>query len=133
MHEASIAMSIMNIARAAMKEHGNARVELIEVAIGQLRAIEPELLMRSFTYLAKGTVCEAARLLPNVIPVTARCHSCETVSHISKFRFECEACGNTDLEILSGQELRVEKITAVPLPDTGSEMMQGQIEREPVR
>ena len=133
MHEASIAMSILGIARNAMKDQPNARVDRIDVAIGRLRAVEPELLVRSFSYLAKDTICAEATMHPREVPITAKCRSCNAISEIRHFRFECEACDCTDLEILSGRELRVEKITAVPVPSSGFEMVKGQMEREPVR
>nr|WP_319515819.1 hydrogenase maturation nickel metallochaperone HypA [uncultured Cohaesibacter sp.] len=119
MHEASIAMSILRIAVTAMEDQHDAEVDLIRISIGKLKAIEPELLVHSFSALSKGTVCEKARLDYREIPVTVRCRSCEAISEIQRFRFHCAECRGTDLEILTGRELRVEKILAMPVQTRG--------------
>ncbi|WP_057461177.1 hydrogenase maturation nickel metallochaperone HypA [Pseudovibrio sp. POLY-S9] len=114
MHEASIAMSILRIANSAMGDRKDAKVVRIEVAIGKLKAIEPEFLVQCFTALAKGTLCESAKLQPREVPVTVRCRSCSGMSEIQRFHFKCDFCSASDLEILSGRELKVEKIHAKP-------------------
>ncbi|WP_093174879.1 hydrogenase maturation nickel metallochaperone HypA [Pseudovibrio sp. Tun.PSC04-5.I4] len=82
MHEASIAMSILRIANSAMGDLKDAEVDRIEVVIGKLKAIEPELLVQCFTALAKGTLCENAKLQPREVPVTVRCRSCSGKTEI---------------------------------------------------
>ena len=48
MHEASIVMSILRIAISAMKDQQDSEVERIELSIGKLKAVEPQLLVQSF-------------------------------------------------------------------------------------
>jgi len=114
MHEASIVMSILRIATSAMKDQQDAEVDRIEVSVGRLKAVEPQLLVQCFTFLAKGTVCENAQLHCREIPVTAHCRSCGRQSEIQRFHFKCDACAGSDLKILSGSELKIDKIFAVP-------------------
>ena len=114
MHEASIVMSILRIAISAIKDQEDSEVERIELSIGKLKAVEPQLLVQSFIALSKGTVCENARLHCREIPVTALCRSCGCQNEIKRFHFKCDACAGSDLKVLSGSELKIDKIFAVP-------------------
>ena len=112
MHEATIVMSILGIARNAMADHLNARVSRIEVSVGKLRAIEPSLLETCFAELSGGSVCQGAELVVNTIPITARCRDCGRTSLIDRFRFRCCACHGNGLDVVTGRELRVDRLIA---------------------
>ena len=97
MHEATIVMSILGIARNAMANRSDALVSRIEVSVGKLRAVEPSLLKACFAELSGGSVCQGAVLVVNTIPITARCRDCGRTSPIDRFRFRCCACRSTGL------------------------------------
>ena len=63
MHETRIVMSILRIAISSMKDHQDFEIDRIELSIGKLKAVEPQLLVPSFIALSKGTVCENALLV----------------------------------------------------------------------
>lgn len=120
MHEASIVMSILRIAISTMKDHQDSEIDRIQLSVGKLKAVEPQLLVQSFIALSKGTVCENAQLHCLEIPVTAQCRSCGEQCEIKRFHFKCDACAGSDLKILSGDELKIDKIFAVPVTHPNS-------------
>lgn len=112
MHEATIVMSILGIARRAMADRPDALVSRIEISVGKLRAVEPCLLETCFAELSDGSACQGAALVINTIPVTARCRDCGRTTRVNRFRFRCHTCGSTGLDIVTGRELRVDRLIA---------------------
>jgi len=53
-HELSIAEEIYRASRAAVAEHGSGRLERVTVAVGELAAIEPDLLTFAWEALTQG-------------------------------------------------------------------------------
>ena len=112
MHEATIVMSILGIARRAMADRPDALVSRIEISVGKLRAVEPCLLETCFAELSDGSACQGAALAINTIPITARCRDCGRITRINRFRFRCHTCSSADLDIVTGRELRVDRLIA---------------------
>lgn len=112
MHEASIAASLLQIAQRALASSAGTKVLRIDVSIGRLKAVEAELVESCFGFMAEGTACEGAEMKVQVIPVTARCQACGETSEIQRYRFVCAACGGTELTVIGGRELRVDRILA---------------------
>lgn len=104
MHELSIAQAVM----AIVAEHaGERRVTRVEVEVGHLRQVVPDALRFAFELVAQDTVAEGAELSLREVPVRARCRACGTTSPQRRFPLACGTCGGVDLEIVSGEELRV--------------------------
>ncbi|MBT3063200.1 MAG: hydrogenase maturation nickel metallochaperone HypA [Candidatus Thiodiazotropha sp.] len=112
MHEASIAQSLLCIVQQSAAKTNAEKITRIEVSIGRLNAVEPELLSSCFEFIAEGTVCEDAELVILVIPISVRCNECGEISTISSYRFRCASCTGNALSVISGRELKVERIQA---------------------
>lgn len=112
MHEATIAASLLGIVERSAADAGASEIIRIEVALGRLKAVEPDLLESCFEFMAEGTVCQGAELAIRHIPIIARCRNCGCLSEISAFRFRCGYCEGRDLEVVSGRELKVDRILA---------------------
>ena len=54
MHELSVAIEIMRAARAELAAAGGGRLRAVKVAVGELAAVEPELLQYAWQALAAG-------------------------------------------------------------------------------
>ena len=113
MHEASIAQSLLGIVQRAVEKTEVRKIVQIEISIGRLKAIEPELLVSCFDFMAEETVCEGAELMINEIPISVSCEACGEISDVSGFRFRCGICDSGALKIIRGSELKVDRIQAI--------------------
>ena len=111
MHELALAESIVDIAvRHAGGRGGRGRITRVEVAVGHLRQVVPSALSFAFELLAQGTPLEGAELALHEVPAAGRCRACGTESRLDGFPLSCRACGSGDVEIVAGEELRVESL-----------------------
>ena len=106
MHELGITEEIV----ALVVEHARgARVIAVVLEIGKLTAVLPEAVRFCFELCSAGTVLEGARLEIIETPGRARCRACGTEVVLERPFGFCD-CGGTDLEWLSGEELRVKEM-----------------------
>ena len=108
MHELSIAQAIVDI---AVRNAGGSRVTCVEVQVGRLRQVVPAALEFSFELCAHGTVAEGAALELEVLPVGVRCPSCAAESQPAGFPLACAACGALNVDVVQGEELRVQSLS----------------------
>ena len=71
MHEASIVTALLARVEAEAAARGAARAHRVELQLGELAGVEPELLLRAWEVFRTGTVCDGAELA-----VALRCGSC---------------------------------------------------------
>jgi len=106
-HELSLSSAIVN---TVVKHAGGRRVTVVELRVGKLRQVIPDTLEFYFEFVARGTVCEGARLEQEVIDARLHCRECDHVWRIEIPAFRCPQCGGSDVEIASGNEFEVEAI-----------------------
>ena len=107
MHELSLAGAIVN---TVVKHADDRRVTGVYLRVGRLRQVIPDTLDFYFEFVARGTVCEGARLEQEVIDARLRCRPCQLDWGIEIPAFRCPTCGGSEVEIASGQEFEVESI-----------------------
>jgi hydrogenase nickel incorporation protein HypA/HybF len=107
MHELSLSGAVLN---TVVKHAGERRVSLISVRVGRLRQVVPDTLEFYFEFVARGTVCEGARLELEIVEASLRCHACEREWEIEIPAFRCPTCAGADVEVASGTEFEVESI-----------------------
>ncbi len=107
MHELGITQEIVAI---AAKHGGGRRVRKVVVEIGKLSAVLPDAVRFCFDLCAAGTPVEGAALDISEPPGTARCRGCGGGVELDRPFGRCDACGGTDLDRLTGDELRVTSI-----------------------
>ncbi|MCE0723219.1 MULTISPECIES: hydrogenase maturation nickel metallochaperone HypA [Legionella] len=110
MHELWLCQSILEIIKENTAKKGHAQVKKVILEIGQLAAVEKNALIFSFNIASKGTVAENAVLEIIDVPAEAFCESCKKVVPLRQYYEECAACGSHSLEILQGEELRVQSM-----------------------
>src|SRR5215831_18240044 len=109
MHELGIVQEIL----AVVTEHsGGARVRRVVLEIGKLSAVLPDAVRFCFDLCSEGTVAEGASLDIIETPGRARCRACGADVTLERPFGVC-ACGSSDLEWLSGEELRVKEMEVV--------------------
>jgi len=103
MHELGIAVEVVG---AVSARAGKNRVKRVIVQIGALCAVLPDALRFCFDLAAEGTIVQGAKLEILLGPGRARCRACS--SELELFRpFGSCPCGGTELDFLTGDELRV--------------------------
>lgn len=92
-----------------------AQVLRVVLEVGKLSAILPDAIRFCFDLCCEGTEVAGAFLEIREIPGRARCRSCAAEVLLERPFGRC-ACGNTDLEWLSGEELRIREIEIADRP-----------------
>ena len=110
MHEISIAERIIQIAEAKAREQNAQSIQVIKLRLGTFTTIVPDALQFAFEIARHGTLSRDARLDIEIVPMIVRCVVCEASTQpVGGICLICEQCG-FPLEILSGEELRIEYI-----------------------
>ena len=106
MHELSLSSAIVN---TAVKHAAGRRVTLVSLRVGALRQVVPDTLEFYFGFVARGTICEGARLEQELVPALVRCEGCGHEWELDLPLFRCARCGG-GAAVVSGDELEVESI-----------------------
>jgi hydrogenase nickel incorporation protein HypA/HybF len=107
MHELSLSSAIV----ATVEKHAEGRpVDVVNLTVGALRQVVPDSLEFYFEIVARGTVCEGARLELELVPARLRCAPCGSERELSEHGFRCPSCGGADVTVTGGDEFEVESI-----------------------
>jgi hydrogenase nickel insertion protein HypA len=109
MHEASIALSILDIVQSKCREEGCRSVDSVRVRIGKAAGILPDSLVFAFDAAKDNTVAKNATLTIETVPVGGTCHDCkkEFTVEDAQYVFSCPLCGSKSFEITSGREMEI--------------------------
>lgn len=119
MHELSLSSAIVD---TAVRHAAGRRVTAIALRIGGLRQVVPDSLVFYFEFVAKGTVCEGARLEHTFLAARLRCAVCGREWEMGSPAFRCPTCGDAQVAVVSGNEFEVESIDVEepdPCPASG--------------
>ena len=106
MHELGLAQEIVDIVSAKV---GTDKVARVVLEVGALALVLPDALRFCFDLAAADTAVEGAELDIVEIPGRARCQACGGAVALTRPFGRCE-CGSSDLEWLSGEELRIKTV-----------------------
>jgi hydrogenase nickel incorporation protein HypA/HybF len=106
-HELSLSGAVVN---TVVKHAGERPVSLVNLRVGRLRQVVPETLEFYFEFVARGTICEGARLEQEIVAASLRCMVCAQEWEIEIPAFRCPSCGSSDVMVASGEEFEVESI-----------------------
>jgi len=114
-HELSIAHEILRTCRHAVAGHGPGRLETVRVAVGELSAVEPDLLCFAWEALTAEGPDAGSRLDVEWRPARQHCPTCDADKPRSAGTWlrVCPDCGAV-LEVDGGDELDVLQLTFVP-------------------
>lgn len=108
MHELSIAMSMIEIAREEAVTRGGGRVLALHLRLGPLSGVVKDALLFSYEIAAAGTELEGSRLVIEEVPVTVFCRACNQQRTIETIQLlGCPVCGELTPEVISGRELQI--------------------------
>jgi len=110
MHELSIATSILKTAEREVENSGGHAVKEITLSVGKLAGVEIDSLKFIWGACMKHTVLEKAEIVLLEPKGKAVCMECGTVFALSKLYDSCPKCGSYFREIMSGKELKINKL-----------------------
>ncbi|WP_151193032.1 hydrogenase maturation nickel metallochaperone HypA [Cysteiniphilum sp. JM-1] len=115
MHEFSLCQSVITIVLDKAKSMGYEAqaVRQIELCVGQLAGVDIESMRFWFPVAAKDTPLAQSTLNIMAQLAWAHCLTCTHDYQLSKFYHACPKCQSHDKEILTGQDMLVEKIEFV--------------------
>jgi len=104
MHELSLTRDIVDICR---NRATGRRIVSVTLEIGELSGVMPESIEFCFDECTRGTVVEGALLRFDLVAAKGYCRECSAEFELKTFHSSCPKCGGTDMEIISGEEMRV--------------------------
>jgi hydrogenase nickel incorporation protein HypA/HybF len=110
MHELSLVMGIVDLAREEAGKHDSCLIEEIVMDIGELSGVEMLSFDFAWNQAVKGTLLENTERKINRIPGSGNCLDCGTVFPMQQFFDPCPACGEHLVEVISGKEMRVKTL-----------------------
>ncbi|MEH1765920.1 hydrogenase maturation nickel metallochaperone HypA [Nostoc sp.] len=106
MHELGITQNIVAIVTENAK---GAKVQRVLLEIGKLSAIMPDAIRFCFDICTQGTILAGAKLEIVEIPGLAKCRQCGAEIAIDKPFGICN-CGSVQLDLITGEELKIKEI-----------------------
>jgi hydrogenase nickel insertion protein HypA len=122
-HEMGLAVSIYRTCRQALAGRTDGAIEWVRVAIGELSAVEPDLLRFAWEAVTAGGHDAGARLDIEWRPARQHCPECgeDKPRREGSWLPLCPDCG-TPLAVEGGQELDVLQLSFLPYDDEGEEV-----------
>ncbi|MCG6963473.1 MAG: hydrogenase maturation nickel metallochaperone HypA [Acidobacteria bacterium] len=111
MHEMGIAIEIYRTSREAVLGHGPGRIERVRVAVGELAAVEPDLLSFAWEAVVAGSADSEAALEVDWRPARQLCSTCGEVAERASGSWLrlCPRC-EQPLAVEGGDELDILEI-----------------------
>jgi hydrogenase nickel incorporation protein HypA/HybF len=111
-HELSIAVSLLDGVLRAAKQAGATRVEAVEVEVGVLRQVVPELLRVAWEAVRVDTLADGAALRIEEIPARAECRGCgQAFEPDIEYSFLCPHCDQADARVVRGDDIVLRSVT----------------------
>ena len=110
MHEAALALSLMELVDEVAQREGARAVRVIEVELGALSCVEPEAFAQAVSVAAMGRLAEGASLSLLRPPGQARCMGCGDDVTLFQRDEACPQCGSHRLLVTAGEQMRLKAI-----------------------
>ena len=114
MHELSLCQNIMDQLAELAQQHGAASISRVEVQVGVLSGVEPQLLEQAFLSAQMGTIAQRAVLVTEVVSPAVACLACGADTPASASDLSCRACGSLQTKLVRGAELILAHVQMVP-------------------
>ena len=107
MHEMGLAEGVLE---AVLESAQGKRIRRVRVQIGGCLLVVPDSFQFSFELAAAGTDAEGALVELHEVTPRIRCRRCYRETETRMSPFLCQHCGSTDIEIVAGEDLRLEEM-----------------------
>lgn len=116
MHELPILRSIVDVALRYAEDARATRVVAVDLEVGELRDLDEAWMQRYFDFVTAGTTAEAATLRVRRSKALFLCRACGETFPLdlrSGDGVACASCTSREIELASGNELRIESIDVI--------------------
>ena len=121
MHELSIAVGVLDSALRAAEQAGATRVEAVEVEVGAMRQVVPEVLRVAWEAVRAETLADGAVLTIEEVPAHAQCRQCgECFQPDVEYSFLCPHCDQADVRIVRGNDIVLKSVICQTEPGAGA-------------
>ncbi len=111
MHELSLVRHMISILEAQYPRDQLASLQVIDLKIGMMSNVEPQLLLNAFAAVTKSkTRYRQVQLNIELVPVRIHCIPCNRESTVENYRFVCAFCGQPNNHLISGTELLIDRV-----------------------
>ena len=108
MHEASIALGILDIIVKKCQAEGYRSIESVRVRIGRAAGIMPEALLFTFDVAKSDTPAQGAKLIVDLVPLGGFCNGCKRDFEVdTTYVLSCPRCGSSTFQIQKGYEMDI--------------------------
>jgi len=108
MHEASIAMSLLETVSAICRQEGYDSIEAVRLKVGKAAGILPDALLFAFDAAKVETIASQAVLIIEYVPLGGSCNDCGAeFDSDERFIYSCPDCKSGSLSITRGNELQI--------------------------
>lgn len=110
MHELSVTQGILDIVLSEASRNDVKQVTKINLIIGSLSGVMPQLIQDYFDLITVGTPAEGAKLVIQRIPAELHCEDCGEDSLMEGFRMKCPKCTGTEVKLTKGKEFYIDSM-----------------------
>jgi hydrogenase nickel incorporation protein HypA/HybF len=113
MHELAVCQALLSQVAEVALAHQASAVASVTVRIGPLSGVEARLLRQAWPIASAGSSAADAELRILELPLRVRCETCGAETDASVNRLLCSACGDWHTQVISGDELLLERVELV--------------------
>ncbi|MCC4831766.1 hydrogenase maturation nickel metallochaperone HypA [Shewanella sp. 10N.286.51.B7] len=105
MHEYSIVMSLMEQIEQLAKDNQATSIVRVDIKVGVLSGVEPDLLQRAFDTFKLETICKSALLNIKLQPLIIKCRQCDKETTLEQRNVICPLCMSHNTQVVEGEEM----------------------------
>lgn len=110
MHEMSLVVNFVDIAKEYAEKAHAARVERVVLQVGELTGAVPHYLELFYPAVVEGTILEGSELIVETVEASVFCTACGTTYNPCSTDLKCPDCGSEACDIIDGQRMFVKEI-----------------------
>jgi hydrogenase nickel incorporation protein HypA/HybF len=108
MHEASIAISLIETVSDLCRQEGYETIESVRLKIGKAAGILPDALLFAFDMAKPGTAADKAELIIEYVLLGGYCQECDAqFESEERYIFCCPVCESNSIKITRGDEMQI--------------------------
>ena len=110
MHEFALTQELIQRVEEIAADYSG-EVQLVELDVGELTAVNAECMQMAFEALREGTRLSSCRLVCRHVPIEVLCGDCSRSGPPEDpFWLRCAACGSMSVQVVSGRELDIVRV-----------------------
>lgn len=112
MHELGVVIEVVKTVENFARKNEVTKIDKLVLQIGELSSMIPKYIESCYPAAVDGTIMEETKLEIEILPGNGICTTCNHVFNFIQNKGKCPACGNNDIEIISGKEFMIKEIRA---------------------